>query len=150
KDEVRKEIVSYLISEGKTLQAAQVNGKPNFTGVARAELERLGKGARILGKDIYELWRRTVIGLSLGEQIAENAEDDAEAGKQYRLKSLEYGNLACAYTVSRILDRTRLDKQVDSAECNTLAAQLKKSGFAQVGGDRSMKPMARNFAYKEG
>ena len=150
RDEVRKDIVDYLIAEGQTIKAAQVKGEGNLTGVAKAELERLGKSAKILGKDIYEFWHHTVIGETLGERIAENALDDAEAGKKYRQASLNYGTLACAYTVSRILDRTRVDDTADSAECNTLASQLKKSGFTQVGGDRSMKPVSRNFEYKPG
>lgn len=148
RDEVRRQIVDYLIDEGQTLQAAQLKGDKGFTGVARAELERLGRHAKVLGQDIYELWRRTVIGQSLGERIASNA--SADTGKQYRYKFLDYGNLACAYTVSRIFDRTRLDDAVDSAECNTLARQLKTSGFTQVAGDARMRPVAHDFAYQPG
>lgn len=150
RDEVRRQILDYLITEGKVLQAAQLKGQANFTGVTRAELARLGRSAQILGRDIYDFWHRTVIGNSLAAQIAENATHDADAGRQYRLKSLDNGNLACAYSVSRIFDRTRLDQAVDSAECNTLASQLKKSGFTQVGGNRSLAPVARNFAYQAG
>jgi hypothetical protein len=150
KDRVRQEIVKYLISEGQTIKAAQLRGQGNLGGVALAELERLKNSAKSLGQDIYETWRRTVMGLSLGEQIADQAREDAQAGKKYRQAFLDYGNLACAYTVSRILDHTRLDDSADSAECNTLAAQLKKSGFTQVAGDKKLKPVAKNFEYREG
>lgn len=150
KDAVRQDIVKYLISEGQTIKAAQVRGEGTLTGVAKAELESLADSARTLGEDIYESWRRTVIGMNLGEKIADIARDDAEAGKKYRQAFLDYGNLACAHTISRILDDTRFDKSVDSNECNTLHAQLKDSGFTQVAGNRQMSPVARNFDYKEG
>ncbi len=150
KNDVQQDIVKYLIREGQTIKAAQVRGEGNLTGVAKAELESLADSARSLGEDIYETWRLKVIGMNLGEKIADIARDDAQAGKKYRHAFLEYGNLACAHTVSRILDDTRFDKSVDSNECNTLHRQLKDSGFTQIAGDNKMRPVARNFEYKEG
>ncbi|MGV3526133.1 MAG: CHAP domain-containing protein [Candidatus Sericytochromatia bacterium] len=150
KEAVRSDIVDHLIEVGQTFKAAEVRGEGNLTGVARAELDRMGNTVRTLGQDAYELWRRSVIGMSLGERIADNARDDAEAARSYRQPWLDYGNKACAYAVSRIFDRTRLDTSVDSAECNALSRQLEQSGFDLIAGGRSGRSITTPVSYKEG
>lgn len=150
KEAVRSDIVNHLIEVGQTFKAAEVRGEGNLTGVARAELDRVGNTVRTLGQDAYELWRRSVIGMSLGERIADNARDDAEAARSYRQPWLDYGNKACAYAVSRIFDRTRMDKSVDSAECNALSRQLEQSGFDLIAGGRSGRSITSPVNYKEG
>lgn len=84
---------------------------------------------------------------SKSNKIASSAEDIV--GNKYRQASLDYGNLACAHAVSQALKGVTGLENVYSAECNTLAKQLEKSGFTKAY-NNGYKPLNGRVNYQPG
>lgn len=71
--------------------------------------------------------------LSIVERISESAMEDADNKVSYKDKAiLDYGNLACAYAVSHMLNKLPEFKSVNQMECARLAQTLQKKGFDPV------------------
>lgn len=150
KDKTVEYIVRFLVEQGETFAAAQAAGEGNISGVLKAEWQSAmhtveQKYDRVVDS-IKDLFRKE----SLAEQLAEEAVKDI--GNQYRHKYLDYGNLACAHTVSRVLDNFPDLTSVDSNEVNDLVRQLKaEGGFQQVAGDaRKPKTPVGKVDYQPG
>lgn len=127
-------IVRFLVENGETIAAAQARGEGNLAGVIKAEWDSAmswaeNKYERVVD-DVLDWFRKE----SLADQIAEEALKDV--GNQYRQGYLGGGRLACAHTVSRVLDNFPELTSVESNEVNSLVSQLKsEAGFTLVAGD---------------
>lgn len=146
--EMRQYTANYLnFTQYDSSSAAKVMGDSSLMNIAslkaKALLGTVGDFVSNIGHSISSLWSSS----SRADSVARAAENII--GKQYRLKSLDYGNLACAYAVTQVIKQVSGLENLGSSECNTLASQLSKNGFKKAYGS-GYSPIKGYVDYKPG
>jgi len=149
KEELKSFIANYLnYYENNSSKAGEVLGDNSVINFITLKTQSLISHVSNwflsnLSKPLTSLWTTP----SKSSQISSSA--NSIIGNKYRQANLDYGNLACAHAVSQALKNVPGLENIYSAECNSLAKQLEKSGFTKAYSN-GYSPLKGKIDYKPG
>ncbi len=131
KNEMRAYVSYYANnSDNDSTIAASVDGDKSMTHVAKLKAENIMGSVSNFFSSVEHSVLSPFTHSTTADKMAEGA--NKIVGKQYRAAYLDYGNKACAYSVSQMIKGIPGLEGVGSAECNMLAKQLQQKGFTKA------------------